>query len=73
MAQNRLTALPAEIGCLLSLKVLDLRGNALRTLPEEIGGLVKLEKLLLAQNELRALPTSVRRSPLALRPRWRRP
>jgi hypothetical protein len=27
MAQNRLTALPAEIGCLLSLKVLDLRAN----------------------------------------------
>jgi hypothetical protein len=42
---NQLTTLPAEIGQLSNLSVLDLSGNQLTTLPAEIGQLSNLSSL----------------------------
>lgn len=53
---NHLTSLPAEIGQLTQLKVLNLGQNQLTTLPPEIGQLAQLERLYLHQNNLNSLP-----------------
>ncbi|KAF2868996.1 glucose-repressible alcohol dehydrogenase-like protein transcriptional effector [Massariosphaeria phaeospora] len=53
---NKLTSLPAEIGCLRSLTHLDISLNELRYLPPEIGMLVNLKQLLLFDNHLDVLP-----------------
>ena len=50
-------AVPAEIGQLTSLRVLQLGGNQLTSLPAEIGQLTSLERLDLRDNQL----TSCRR------------
>ena len=50
--------LPAEIGKLTSLKVLDLRGNQLTSLPAEIRQLTSLERLNLSDNEFTDVPVA---------------
>ena len=47
---------PAEIGQLTSLRVLDLGNNDLRSVPAEIGQLAALEELHLDDNQLTSLP-----------------
>jgi hypothetical protein len=50
LRNNKLTALPAEIGNLSALQVLDLSNNELTALPAEIGQLPTLRMLSLEQN-----------------------
>ena len=52
-------AVPAEIGRLTSLRVLDLRGNQLTSLPSEIGQLTSLTYLSLGYNQLTSLPAEI--------------
>ncbi|EGO61628.1 glucose-repressible alcohol dehydrogenase transcriptional effector [Neurospora tetrasperma FGSC 2508] len=56
IASNRLTFLPAEIGKLRHLKILEASNNLLSELPPEIGMCTSLEKLLLFDNQIRDLP-----------------
>jgi Leucine-rich repeat (LRR) protein len=56
---NRLTALPDEIGMLKRLRKLDLQGNQLASLPETLSGLRSLAELNLRNNALEALPNSI--------------
>ncbi|TGZ64578.1 hypothetical protein CRM22_006302 [Opisthorchis felineus] len=56
LGSNRLTSLPAEIGELQHLEVLELNFNQLRVLPDEITKLSKLRILGLDSNELESLP-----------------
>ncbi|KAK9456971.1 Endonuclease/exonuclease/phosphatase [Dipodascopsis uninucleata] len=53
---NRLTTLPAAIGKLNQLSILDLSGNLLSALPAEIGLIVNLKMLLLFDNNIHVLP-----------------
>jgi leucine-rich repeat protein SHOC2 len=50
---------PAEIGQLTSLRVLDLGNNDLRSVPAEIGQLAALEELHLDDNQLTSLPAEI--------------
>ena len=50
---------PAEIGKLTSLTVLDLGGNPLTSLPAEIGQLSSLKSLNLSGNQLTSLPAEI--------------
>ena len=52
-------AVPAEIGRLTSLTVLDLGGNKLTSLPAEIGQLTSLTELSLFCNKLTTLPAEI--------------
>jgi leucine-rich repeat protein SHOC2 len=52
-------AVPAEIGQLTSLEVLDLGGNQLTSLPAEIRQLTSLTKLNLCGNHLTSLPAEI--------------
>ena len=52
-------AVPAEIGRLTSLTVLDLGGNKLTSVPAEIGQLTSLEKLSLYCNKLTSVPAEI--------------
>tara|TARA_B100000482_G_scaffold69668_1_gene48902 strand:+ start:733 stop:1932 length:1200 start_codon:yes stop_codon:yes gene_type:complete len=54
-----LESLPAEIGRLTSLTVLDLGENKLTSLPAEIGQLTSLEVLTLTGNQLTSLPATI--------------
>lgn len=56
IASNRLTFLPAEIGKLRHLKILEASNNLLSELPPEIGMCTSLERLLLFDNQIRDLP-----------------
>ena len=56
VAQNRITALPAEIGSLGSLCVLIVSYNRLASLPQSVGALRSLEILAAAGNELAEVP-----------------
>jgi len=56
LRQNKLDALPPEIGYLANLQVLTLHNNLLKTLPKEIGTLTKLSSLSLYSNMLENLP-----------------
>lgn len=53
---KHLEALPPEIGGLVHLETLQLRGNGLSTLPAEIGALTGLKELDLSGNPLRSFP-----------------
>jgi leucine-rich repeat protein SHOC2 len=52
-------AVPAEVGQLASLEVLDLRGNQLTSLPTEIGQLTSLRRLSLYDNQLTSVPAEI--------------
>jgi leucine-rich repeat protein SHOC2 len=52
-------AVPAEIGQLTSLRLLNLRGNQLTSLPAEIGQLTFLTELNLNDNQLTSLPAEI--------------
>ena len=54
-----LESLPAEIGQLTSLTVLDLGENKLTSLPAEIGQLTSLTELILTGNQLTSLPATI--------------
>ena len=53
--------MPAALGRLARLRVLDLRGNRLDTLPDAIGDLPALEKLDLRWNRFATLPPACER------------
>jgi leucine-rich repeat protein SHOC2 len=53
---NQLTSLPAELGTLTALRVLNLNENQLTSLPAELGTLTALTMLLLCGNQLTSLP-----------------
>ena len=55
-----LESLPAEIGQLASLTVLELYSNQLTSLPAEIGQLTSLTELWLGLNQLTSLPAAIR-------------
>ena len=59
LCRNQLTSVPAEIGQLTSLTVLDLDDNQLTSVPAEIGQLRALEKLYLKGNKLTSVPVAV--------------
>ena len=52
-------AVPAEVGRLSALRVLDLRDNQLTSVPAEIRQLTSLEKLVLALNQLTSVPAEI--------------
>jgi internalin A len=54
-----LTSLPAEIGQLTNLTMLDLSNNQLTSLPAEIGQLTNLTMLDLSNNQLTSLPAEI--------------
>lgn len=56
---NQLKALPASIGKLSELELLDVSENHITELPEEFGGLVTLKDCNLGDNKLTALPRSI--------------
>jgi leucine-rich repeat protein SHOC2 len=53
-------AVPAELGQLTSLRLLNLHGNQLESVPAEIGQLTSLEGLYLCNNQLTSLPAAIR-------------
>ena len=57
---NQLTRVPAEIGQLTSLRVLDLQHNQLTRVPAEIGQLTSLRMLWLHGNRLTSVPAAIR-------------
>ena len=59
LAENRLEALPADIGALANLVRLGLKGNRLTALPDSIGSLTALKELYLTDNRLAHLPRSI--------------
>lgn len=61
LESQNLTSIPAEIGNLKYLEVLNLSCNKLTTLPPEIGKLQKLTRLELSFNQLTALPPEIGR------------
>ena len=61
LRQNRLTALPAELGDLAALQTLNVDRNALKSLPEALGQLSALHTLTATHNQLHELPSSWRR------------
>eukprot|EP00741_Cyanophora_paradoxa_P015981 tig00000042_g15427.t1 len=63
LTNNRLTALPPEIGCLAALQALGVGYNRLTALPPEIGCLEALHTLWANSNRLTALPPEVGRLP----------
>uniref|UniRef100_A0A8C2TZY2 Leucine rich repeat and sterile alpha motif containing 1 n=1 Tax=Coturnix japonica TaxID=93934 RepID=A0A8C2TZY2_COTJA len=56
---NQLASLPADIGQLTSLQVLNLERNLLKCLPQSIGDLAQLQILNVKGNKLRELPATV--------------
>ena len=52
-------ALPAEVGRLSALRMLDLIDNQLTSMPAEIGQLTSLERLYLRGNQLTSLPAEI--------------
>ncbi|MCP4611866.1 MAG: GTP-binding protein [Planctomycetes bacterium] len=59
LSYRDITSLPAEIGWLENLTILDLWGNQLSSLPAEIGNLINLKKIWLSENILRSLPPEI--------------
>ncbi|WP_273274647.1 leucine-rich repeat domain-containing protein [Maribacter polysiphoniae] len=56
---KNISVLPKEIGELVSLDLLVIKGNQLSTLPPEIGKLVNLSNLNLSSNQIASLPTEI--------------
>ncbi|KAK4114838.1 hypothetical protein N656DRAFT_704784 [Canariomyces notabilis] len=59
IASNRLTYLPADIGRLRHLRLLEASNNLISELPPEIGMCTNLKSLLLFDNQIRDLPYEV--------------
>ncbi|MGB1242852.1 MAG: COR domain-containing protein [Chitinophagales bacterium] len=57
--RNQISHIPAEIGLLQNLQLLDLSSNALDALPAAIGQLKRLELLDVSKNELESLPNEI--------------
>nr|XP_043868455.1 E3 ubiquitin-protein ligase LRSAM1 isoform X1 [Solea senegalensis]XP_043868456.1 E3 ubiquitin-protein ligase LRSAM1 isoform X1 [Solea senegalensis] len=57
--ENKIVALPEDIGKLRSLQILNVEKNRLKTLPDSIGDLQLLQTLNLKGNHLSDLPSSV--------------
>lgn len=55
-----LSVLPYELGCLVNLKIINVRQNKLKKLPESIGGLTRLDSLMAEYNCLECLPESLK-------------
>lgn len=51
--------IPYDIGCLSSLKELNLRGNNFQCLPASIGSVSSLKRMNLVENKLESLPASI--------------
>lgn len=60
LSNSKLKILPAEIGGLTKLTVINLSGNHLTTLPAEIGSLKSLKRLNLSHNKIRTLPREIK-------------
>ena len=56
LAQNKLAAIPSEIGLLTSLACLDVRGNVLSTLPAELTQCKGLEEVVCSMNRFGSIP-----------------
>lgn len=56
IASNRLTSLPAEIGQLRQLRLLEASFNSITELPPELGMCTSLKQLFLFDNQIRELP-----------------
>jgi CCR4-NOT transcription complex subunit 6 len=56
---NKLKIIPADIGRLRNLVVLDLSLNELTEIPQEMGMLVNLKELLLVDNQIEKLPSEL--------------
>lgn len=61
MSKNSLQSLPATIGALRQLVVLNLMLNKIEALPPQIGELAKLERLKLSVNQVRRRARPLRR------------
>ena len=62
ISENRIwKCLPAELGNLVNLKILNLENNCIAELPSTIGNLVKLKELHLNYNQIVAIPASIGR------------
>lgn len=59
LSENRLLALPSDIGNFENLKHLKLNKNRLALLPDSISSLQKLESLSVCDNEIRGLPQTL--------------
>jgi Leucine-rich repeat (LRR) protein len=56
---NEIENLPASIGKLTYLKVLDIHNNKIEEIPKEIGACVALKKISIKNNNFTALPSSM--------------
>ena len=61
LSELELTTVPAELGQLVKLEILELGGNQLTAVPAELGQLVKLSWLDLSDNQLTAVPAELGR------------
>ena len=59
LSNRQLTAIPAEVFKLRSLKSLDLSNNKLKKIPSDIGKLNSLSWLDISQNQLVQLPAEI--------------
>ncbi|KAJ7313315.1 hypothetical protein JRQ81_004605 [Phrynocephalus forsythii] len=63
-SNNKLAALPEDIGSLSSLRQLDVSSNELQSLPATVGGLESLRDLNVRRNQLTSLPEELAELPL---------
>ncbi|GAB0117509.1 leucine-rich repeat-containing protein kinase family protein [Acidisoma sp. 7E03] len=70
VTDNRLTALPDDLGRRPALEKLLLSGNQLARLPESLGDLPRLELLRLSANQLERLPPWLTQLPCLAWPAW---
>ncbi|XP_039180714.1 leucine-rich repeat and calponin homology domain-containing protein 4 isoform X2 [Crotalus tigris] len=63
-SNNKLAALPEDIGSLSSLRQLDVSSNELRSLPGTMGGLESLRDLNIRRNQITVLPEELAELPL---------
>lgn len=59
LTNNKLTALPEDIGVWEALQTLSCNQNAMKKLPAAVGELQKLQKLTLSENQLQTLPAEL--------------
>nr|XP_020655389.1 leucine-rich repeat and calponin homology domain-containing protein 4 isoform X1 [Pogona vitticeps] len=63
-SNNKLAALPEDIGSLSSLRQLDVSSNELQSLPASMGGLESLRDLNVRRNQITSLPEELAELPL---------